>query len=91
MPDRSTAPQARLWHRAALAAALLALGTLVSTGTPAFAQKPGGAQQRSSVQQRSTQRITPNFTNVDITQIIQAVSMATGKNFIIDPRVRAQV
>jgi len=73
------------WHRAAgrraaLAAALLVSGTLLLTGSlPALAQA------------RSTQRITPNFTNVDITQIIQAVSMATGKNFIIDPRVRAQV
>jgi general secretion pathway protein D len=42
-------------------------------------------------QQQSTQRITPNFKEADITQIIEAVSMATGKNFIIDPRVRAQV
>jgi len=36
-------------------------------------------------------RITPNFKDADITQIIEAVSAATGKNFIIDPRVRAQV
>jgi len=42
-------------------------------------------------QQPSTQRITPNFKDADITQIIEAVSMATGKNFIVDPRVRAQV
>jgi general secretion pathway protein D len=42
-------------------------------------------------QQPATQRITPNFKDADITQIIEAVSMATGKNFIIDPRVRAQV
>ena len=39
----------------------------------------------------STQRITPNFKDADITQIIEAVSMSTGKNFIVDPRVRAQV
>jgi general secretion pathway protein D len=42
-------------------------------------------------QQPSPQRITPNFKDADITQIIEAVGMATGKNFIIDPRVRAQV
>jgi general secretion pathway protein D len=42
-------------------------------------------------QQPSSQRITPNFKDADITQIIEAVSMATGKNFIVDPRVRAQV
>src|ERR1700685_1911043 len=42
-------------------------------------------------EQPSTQRITPNFKDADITQIIEAVSMSTGKNFIVDPRVRAQV
>lgn len=41
--------------------------------------------------QQSTQRITPNFKDADITQIIEAVSAATGKTVIIDPRVRAQV
>src|ERR1700723_1622072 len=39
----------------------------------------------------STQRITPNFKDADITQIAEAVSAATGKNFIIDPRVNAKV
>ncbi|MBS0367219.1 MAG: type II secretion system secretin GspD [Proteobacteria bacterium] len=38
-----------------------------------------------------TQSITPNFKDADITQIAAAVGAATGKNFIIDPRVRAQV
>jgi general secretion pathway protein D len=36
-------------------------------------------------------RITPNFKDADIGQVIEAVSAATGKNIIIDPRVRAQV
>jgi general secretion pathway protein D len=36
-------------------------------------------------------RITPNFKDADITQVAEAVAAATGKNFIIDPRVRAQV
>jgi general secretion pathway protein D len=42
-------------------------------------------------EQPPAQRITPNFKDADITQIIEAVGMATGKNFIVDPRVRAQV
>jgi general secretion pathway protein D len=41
--------------------------------------------------EQTTQRITPNFKDADITQIAEAVAAATGKNFIIDPRVRAQV
>ena len=44
-----------------------------------------------TIAQQSGQRITPNFKDADITQLIEAVSAATGKNFIIDPRVRAQV
>ena len=40
---------------------------------------------------QQVQRITPNFKDADITQIAEAVSAATGKTFIIDPRVRAQV
>lgn len=36
-------------------------------------------------------RITPNFKDADIGQITEAVAAATGKNFIVDPRVRAQV
>src|ERR1019366_1677741 len=51
----------------------------------------GSALAAPERQQTSQQRITPNFKDADITQIAEAVSAATGKNFIIDPRVRAQV
>src|SRR5260221_9377495 len=44
-----------------------------------------------AITEQSGPRITPNFKDADITQLIEAVSAATGKNFIIDPRVRAQV
>ena len=46
-------------------------------------------QAQTAVQQAVS--ITPNFKDADITQIVQAVAAATGKSFIIDPRVRAQV
>jgi general secretion pathway protein D len=35
--------------------------------------------------------ITPNYKDADLSQIIEAVSAVTGKNFIVDPRVKAQV
>jgi len=35
--------------------------------------------------------VTPNYKDADIQQIIEAVGEITGKNFIIDPRVKAQV
>jgi general secretion pathway protein D len=40
--------------------------------------------------QQGTQ-ITPNYKDADIAQVIEAVSQVTGKTFIVDPRVRAQV
>ncbi|HEY1892595.1 MAG TPA: type II secretion system secretin GspD [Steroidobacteraceae bacterium] len=46
-------------------------------------------QAQTAVQQAMS--ITPNFKDADITQIVQAVAAATGKSFILDPRVRAQV
>jgi general secretion pathway protein D len=41
--------------------------------------------------QQAQQKITPNFKDADITMIAEAVSAATGKNFLLEPRVRAQV
>tara|TARA_Y100000741_G_scaffold149592_1_gene112842 strand:+ start:1599 stop:3557 length:1959 start_codon:yes stop_codon:yes gene_type:complete len=37
------------------------------------------------------QSITPNYIGVELRSVIEAVSSITGKNFIIDPRVRAEV
>ncbi len=50
-----------------------------------------GAAVPSSAQSASGARITPNFKDADITQVIEAVAAATGRNIIVDPRVRAQV
>ncbi|MGH8263559.1 MAG: type II secretion system secretin GspD [Steroidobacterales bacterium] len=36
-------------------------------------------------------KVTPNYKDADLGQIVEAVSELTCKNFIIDPRVRAQV
>jgi general secretion pathway protein D len=48
---------------------------------------PASAQQRPP----DGPTITPNYKDADLSQIIQAVSEVTGKNFIIDPRVNAKV
>src|ERR1700722_1100760 len=76
---------ARLQRRIAIAIAAFTLSTL------AFAQQRISPPQMPAGERANTQRITPNFKDADITQIIEAVSMSTGKNFIVDPRVRAQV
>ena len=49
-----------------------------------------GARRSSRRRQQQT-TITPAFRDADLTQIIEAVSQITGKTFIVDPRVRAQV
>ncbi|HTV97956.1 MAG TPA: type II secretion system secretin GspD [Steroidobacteraceae bacterium] len=69
----------------AAAACVLALGLACS----ALAAPPGAP----SIQQREPEgaTITPNYKDADLSQIIQAVSEVTGKNFIIDPRVNAKV
>ncbi|HEX5648528.1 MAG TPA: secretin N-terminal domain-containing protein, partial [Steroidobacteraceae bacterium] len=62
---------------AGLALALALGAVIVTLPTPAVAQAQG--------------TITPNYKDADLSQIIEAVSAVTGKNFIVDPRVKAQV
>jgi len=38
-----------------------------------------------------SQSITPNYQGAEVAQIAEAVGVITGKNFIIDPRVKSQV
>ena len=54
---------------------------------------PASAQRMQSPPPRAQDgpTITPNYKDADLSQIIQAVSEVTGKNFIIDPRVNAKV
>src|SRR6202049_2116521 len=82
-PPIVRAPRVR--RHIAIALAALSLSAL-AVGEQRSPQRITAAGEQPDVQ-----RITPNFKDADITQIIEAVSMATGKNFIIDPRVRAQV
>jgi general secretion pathway protein D len=42
-------------------------------------------------QQAGQPTITPAFRDADLAQVIEAVQQITGKTFIVDPRVRAQV
>jgi general secretion pathway protein D len=64
-----------------IAAVLALAAVLVSLALPAAPQ----------VKNQDGPTITPNYKDADLSQIIQAVSEVTGKNFIIDPRVNAKV
>ena len=84
MPGSGESPVKGLCFFACGSVALL--GAALAIAQP-VAPPPPGQTQMSQPQQR----ITPNFKDADITQIAEAVAAATGKNFILDPRVRAQV
>ena len=64
-------------HRSSSHRASWCLAALVLVCAPLM-----GAQQAT---------ITPNYKDADIRQVIEAVGEVTGKNFILDPRVKAQV
>ena len=66
-------------------AAMRGMRPLLLTAVCALTWSSGFAQQQQQ------QTITPAFRDADITQIIEAVSTITGRTFIVDPRVRAQV
>ncbi len=66
-------------RRRVRALAALALGGLLAVAPLA------------ALQAQAQGMITPNYKDADLSQIIEAVSAVTGKNFIVDPRVRAQV
>jgi general secretion pathway protein D len=53
--------------------------------------QPPSIRPRPQPQPQEGATITPNYKDADLSQIIQAVSEVTGKNFIIDPRVNAKV
>ena len=58
---------------------IIRLAALLCLALPLAAAAQQGAQ------------ITPNYKDADLGQVIEAVSQVTGKTFIVDPRVRAQV
>ena len=64
------------------------LATLAAAGCMALALLGGDG---ALAQGRPQTMITPNYKDADLGQIVEAVSQVTGKNFIIDPRVKAQV
>jgi general secretion pathway protein D len=63
----------------------------VLTALALVASFPAAPQSRPRVESQEGPTITPNYKDADLSQIIQAVSEVTGKNFIIDPRVNAKV
>lgn len=68
-------------------ALLLFAGTLITNGPVIGAESSTGEH----LARQSNGNVTLNFQEMDIASLIQAVSRVTGRNFIVDPRVKARV
>ncbi|WP_298289056.1 type II secretion system secretin GspD [Thiomonas sp.] len=69
-----------------LLASLLTVQPVLAQAPGRAAPAPGGGATRNA-----NGDLTINLVNADIASAVQAVAAATGRNFIVDPRVRGQV
>ena len=85
---RDRQPRRRARALAALLGCVVALAAL-----DAGAQQPAAGPAAPAARRVTGggAMITPNYKDADLGQIIEAVSQLTGRNFIVDPRVKAQV
>jgi len=70
-------------HTATKRATALVCGFSLLAPAPLWAQQPAAANGRDPV--------VLNFVNADLESVVKAVGQATGKNFVIDPRVKGSV
>ena len=77
-------PQQRHVLRSLTLAAAIALGSLP-------AGPVANAADGDSLQTTDAGKVTLNFRDMDIQGLIRAVSRVTGRNFVVDPRVKAKV
>ena len=72
--------------------ATIAILSLMLTIVPAISMAQSTSNNNSqSVPRNANDKLTLNFQDADIHALINAVSKITGKNFIVDPRVKGKV
>lgn len=74
----------------ARATALLCTLSLLSPAM-AWAQPQQQVPQPNDISPRNRDQVVLNFVNADLESVVKAVGQATGKNFVIDPRVKGTV
>ena len=74
----------------ARATALLCSLSLLAPAT-LWAQPQQQAPQPNDITPRNRDQVVLNFVNADLESVVKAVGQATGKNFVIDPRVKGTV
>jgi general secretion pathway protein D len=65
--------------------------TPAQTPAPAPAQTPAQMRTQLLAQPSGPNEVTLNFVNADLEGVVKAVSEITGKNFLLDPRVKGTV
>jgi len=79
-------------RRTVRAIVLACCATMVAGSMPAFAAPPSGAAaSQSGTPGNAGDEVSLNFVNADLESVVKAVGQATGKNFIVDPRVKGTV
>ncbi|MDE2201141.1 MAG: type II secretion system secretin GspD [Burkholderiaceae bacterium] len=68
---------------------LACCATMVAGSMPVYAAPPASAA--SSQNGNPGDEVSLNFVNADLDSVVKAVGQATGKNFIVDPRVKGTV
>jgi len=76
----------KFFIRALITAALLCFQSIPN----ALAQNKG-AKSKSTQVKKTDEGVVLNFQNTDVHALINMVSEVTGKNFVVDPRVKAKV
>jgi general secretion pathway protein D len=66
-------------------------GSAAPSEKKAEGEKIGAGQEPSKEKLRSSDKITINFDNADLTTVIKFISELTGKNFLVDDKVKGTV
>ncbi|KWR89385.1 type II secretion system secretin GspD [Cupriavidus sp. IDO] len=90
MKTQATRP---LFQTACARAVVLLCGLSLLAPAPLWAQQPAGARPEAppDITPRNRDQVVLNFVNADLESVVKAVGQATGKNFVVDPRVKGSV
>jgi general secretion pathway protein D len=75
-------------HRLAISVLMTSLAVILGTTGPALAQTPVAVAPAGQLSGATGDTVALNFVNADIDQVIKAIGIISGRNFLIDPRVK---
>ncbi len=75
-------------HRLAISVLTVSLAIVLGATGPVLAQTPAAALPSGQLGGAAGDTVALNFVNADIDQVIKAIGIISGRNFLIDPRVK---